>query len=76
MSKRRDDWIDEDEYPDERDIDDLGDDSPVDYDRSTLGRVGNMRQPYWTRSRILVVVLVGLVLLSLILAELAPLLQR
>ncbi|MCA0454632.1 MAG: hypothetical protein LCI00_11735 [Chloroflexi bacterium] len=75
MSKRRGDWIDEDEYPDERDMDDFGDASPVDYDRSTLGKVGNMRQPYWTKMRILIVLLAGLVLISIILAELAPLLQ-
>lgn len=76
MSKRRDDWIDEDEYPDERDIEDLGNDSRVDYDRSTMGRIGNMRQPYWTKTRIVIAALAGLVLFGLILAELAPLLQR
>ena len=44
-SKRRDDWLDENEYPDERDIDDLGDDSPADYDPLTIGRVSRLRVP-------------------------------
>jgi len=36
---QRDDWIDDDEYPDERDVRDLGDDSPADFDPLTVGRV-------------------------------------
>jgi hypothetical protein len=27
MTKRRDDWIDDDEYPDDRDVEQFGDDS-------------------------------------------------
>ena len=76
MSKRRDDWIDESEYPDERDMDDLGEDSPVDYDRLTMGRVGNMRQPFWTRTRIFVALFWGLLILGVIAAGIAPLFRR
>lgn len=71
MSKRRDGWIDEDEYPDDRDVEDLGEDSQVDYDRLTMERVGNMQQqPFWTRTRIFVVLVLGIIILSLVISAL------
>jgi hypothetical protein len=76
MSKRRADWIDEDEYPDDRDVEDFGEESPVDYDRRTMGRVGNMRQPFWTRTRIFIVILLAILILSFIFAEVVPLFRR
>jgi len=76
MSKRRADWIDEDEYPDDRDVEDFGEESPVDYDRRTMGRVGNLRQPFWTRTRIFIVVILAILILSFIFAEVAPLLRH
>jgi hypothetical protein len=76
MSKRRADWIDEDEYPDDRDVEDFGEDSPVDYDRRTMGRVGNMRQPFWTRTRILIVIVIAVLIASFIFAEVVPLFRR
>lgn len=76
MSKRRDDWIDEDEYPDERDVDDLGEDSPVDYDRLTMGRIGNVRQPFWTRTRIFIALFLLITLFGIIVSAVAPLLRR
>ena len=76
MSKRRDDWIDEDEYPDDRDVEDFGDESPVDYDLRTLGRVGNLRQPFWTRTRVFIVIILAILIFSFIFAEVAPLLRR
>ena len=76
MSKRRADWIDEDEYPDDRDVEDFGEDSPVDYDRRTMGRVGNMRQPFWTRTRIFIVILLAILILSFVFAEVVPLFRR
>ncbi len=76
MSKRSDDWLDEEEYPDDRDVEDFGDESAVDYDRRTVGRVGNIRQPYWSKTRLLIVLVIALILFSLIIAELMPLLQR
>ena len=69
MSKRRADGIDNDEYPDDRDVEDFGEDSPVDYDRRTLGRVGTMRQPFWTRTRIIAVILLTIFIVSFIVAE-------
>ena len=76
MSKRSADWIDEDEYPDDRDVEDFGEESPVDYDRRTMGRVGNLRQPFWTRTRIFIVVILAILILSFIFAEVAPLLRH
>ncbi len=76
MSKRSADWIDEDEYPDDRDVEDFGEESPVDYDRLTMGRVGNIRQPFWTRTRIFIVILLTILILSFIFAEVVPLFQR
>ena len=76
MSKRRADWIDEDEYPDDRDVEDFGEESPVDYDRRTMGRVGNMRQPFWTRTRIFIVILLAILILSFVIAEVVPLFRR
>lgn len=76
MSKRLDDWIDDDEYPDDKDVEDFGDESPVDYDRRTIGKVRNIREPFWTRTRILVVILLAILLASFILAEVVPLFRR
>jgi hypothetical protein len=70
---RHDDWLDEDEYPDDRDVDDLGDDSPYDYDPLSIGRVPGLRQPFWTRTRILVALLLGLLLLGFTLPRLLSL---
>ena len=76
MSKRRADWIDEDEYPDDRDVEDFGEESPVDYDRRTLGRVGDMRQPFWTKTRVFIVIILAILIFSFIFAEVVPLFQR
>jgi hypothetical protein len=69
---RRDDWLDENEYPDERDIDDLGDDSPGDYDPLTVGRVPTIRPQFWTRTRIFIAVILLLILLAYLLPRLLP----
>jgi hypothetical protein len=76
MSKRSADWIDEDEYPDDRDVEDFGEESPVDCDRRTMGRVGNMRQPFWTRTRIFIVIILAILVISFIFAFVIPLFQR
>jgi hypothetical protein len=67
MMPRRDDWIDDDEYPDERDMRDLGDDAPYDDDPLTIGRVKGINDGRWTRSRIILVVcaLILLVVLAI-----------
>jgi len=74
--RRRDDWIDDDEYPDDKDIDDFGEDSPVDTHRRTMGRVGKLRDPFWTRKRIILALIALILLLSFALAEILPLLNR
>lgn len=74
-SQRRDDWIDEDEYPDDRDVADFGDDSPSDYDRRTIGRIPGSRARFWTRGRILLLVVALLVVAALVLPNLLPLLR-
>jgi hypothetical protein len=74
--KRRDDWLDDDEYPDEGDIDDFGDDSPLDYDPLSIGRVPTVRVPFWTRGKIAVAVILVLLLLAFIAAEVSPLVSH
>ncbi|MBZ0289336.1 MAG: hypothetical protein K8I30_17075 [Anaerolineae bacterium] len=47
MTRRnRDGWLDDDEYPDDRDVDDFGDESPGDYDPLTIGRVPTIRPSF------------------------------
>ena len=67
-----DDWIDDDEYPDEDDIEAFGEDSPPDNHPLTIGYVDDSRPGFWTRGRIALLV-VGLVLIS---ALLLPLLSQ
>jgi hypothetical protein len=73
---RRDDWIDDDEYPDEKDIADLGDESPYDNDPSTIGWVkGYHQQRFWTPARIALAVIVVLIVASLVLPMVLPVLR-
>ena len=74
MTKRLENWIDEDEYPDERDIEDLGDDAPTDYDPRTIGYVGR-RPAFWTPARVVLLIIVGFIVSALLLPELLPLLR-
>lgn len=76
MSKRRGDWIDEDEYPDEGDVDRFGDDSPGDYDSRTIGRVRGEHAPFWTGTRIVLALVLIILLAALILPYITPLLRR
>ncbi len=70
---RRDDWIDEDEYPDDEDVEDFGDDSPPDNHPLTIGYVG-ARPPFWTVGRLVLLVIVAIILVALLLPLLLPLL--
>jgi hypothetical protein len=70
---RSDDWIDEDEYPDDRDVDDLGDDSPRDYNPLTIGYLEKYRPRFWTRGRIIIAAIALLVLAALLLPQLLAL---
>lgn len=63
---RRKDWLDEDEYPDDRDVDEFGDDSPIDYDRMTIGKVRGVNTQFWTRSRIIFAVVAVILLGSMV----------
>ena len=65
-------WLDNNEYPDDKDIDEFGDDSPVDYDPLTIGYLGDSCPSFWTAKRI-GVLLVALLLISALI--LPPLLQ-
>lgn len=69
---RRDDWIDDDEYPDDDDIEAFGEDSPSDNHPLTIGYVGSSLPPFWTIGRV-VLLIVGLLLIS---ALLLPLLSQ
>lgn len=67
---RRDDWIDPDEYPDDADIEAFGDDSPPDDDPLTIGYVGDLRPPFWTTGRIVILIVALLVIGALVLPPL------
>jgi hypothetical protein len=76
MSKRRDDWIDDDEYPDDRDVDDFGEESPWEYDRRSIGYIPGVTKPFWTPGKIIVAVIALLILAALILPSVVSLLRR
>lgn len=63
---RRDDWLDEDEYPDDKDIEAFGDDSPFDYDPLSIGYFRRSNSRFWTTRRI-VYLAIGLILLGALL---------
>ena len=69
---RRDDWLDDDEYPSDDDVEHFGEDSPLDYDPLSIGYYGE-RPSFWTRSRIIVAVIAALLLFILFIL---PLLSR
>jgi len=69
---RHDDWIYEDEYPSDKDLDAFGDDSPPDDDPLTIGYVGDSRPSFLT-ARQVIILLVVIVMVS---ALLLPFLVR
>ncbi len=73
--KRLDDWIDEDEYPDDKDVEEFGDESPVDYDPRTIGYIGKRRRGFWTTSRLILLGVVILILAALLLPQVINLLR-
>jgi hypothetical protein len=73
---QRDDWIDDDEYPDDSDMERFGEYSPTDYDPLTVGRAGRRRDPFWTRTRIAMAVVVVVLLFTLFVVEILPLFMR
>lgn len=72
---RLDDWIDEDEYPDDKDVEDFGDESPVDYHPRTIGYLGRKRPGFWTTRRIVLLVIGLLIVAALLLPQLSALLR-
>lgn len=66
-----DDWIDDNEYPDDDDIEAFGYDSAPDNDPLTIGYVGGEQPSFWTGRRalvlVVVVVLVGALLVPALL---------
>jgi len=64
---RLDNWIDEDEYPDDRDVEEFGDESPVDYDPRTIGYIGKRRPGFWTTRRIILSIICLLIVAALLL---------
>lgn len=70
MPPRRDNWIDEDEYPDDKDIDAFGDYSEYDDDPRTIGYVGHQREGFWTKGRIFLLIIVAILVISMVLPPL------
>ena len=54
-------WLNNNEYPDQKDIDEFGYDSPPDYDPLTIGYIGDSHPRFWTPKRI------GILIVALIL---------
>ncbi len=76
MSRNRfDDWIDDDEYPDDKDVEAFGDDSPADYDPRTIGYVGERRPGFWTRQKIILLVIVLMIVAAIFLPQVIGLLR-
>lgn len=69
--KRLDNWIDDEEYPDDKDMEQFGDDSPRDEaemrDFRTMGDYGQARPNFWTPTRIALLVIVILVVAAILL---------
>lgn len=60
-------WLNENEYPDEKDIEEFGDDSPVDYDPLTIGYIGDSRPSFWTAKRVVTLLVATLLIGALVL---------
>lgn len=75
---RRDDWIDDDEYPDARDTRDMGDDSPTDYDPLTVGRIEGVNTGLkgLSRSRIILIVCALILLIVLLVPVITQIVNR
>lgn len=73
-SRRRDNWIDDDEYPDDDDVEEFGETSPPDFDPLTVGFVGN-RPSFWSSKRLALLVIVIIVLAAVLLPTILPLLR-
>lgn len=64
-----------DDNPSDRDMAEFGYGSPYDDDPLTIGYTGNNSRRFWTRGRIILLVVSLILVLSFLLADLAPLMQ-
>jgi hypothetical protein len=73
---RREDWIDEDEFPDDRDVRDFGDDGRAEYDLLTIGTIKGVNTGIksWSRRRIIIAACALILLIVLLLPILNDLL--
>ena len=72
---RLDNWIDEDEYPDDCDAAEFGDDSPSDAHPLTIGHVPGIRSNRWTPGRVLLAIIALLIVTAMLLPLFVPLLR-
>jgi len=63
-------WLDDNEYPDEKDIEEFGEDSPIDYDPLTIGYLGDSRPSFWTSKRVVILIVVIILIGALLLPPL------
>ena len=63
-------WVSDNEYPDEKDIEAFGYNSPPDDDPLTIGYVGDSRPGFWNGKRIFMLVVILLMIGILVLPPL------
>ncbi|MEM9953849.1 MAG: hypothetical protein AAF846_19725 [Chloroflexota bacterium] len=60
-------WLEDKDYPDEKDIEEFGYDSPPDYDPLTIGYIGDNRPPLWSTRRVVFLIFTLLIVSALFL---------
>lgn len=63
----KDDWLTENDYPDDDDIEAFGYDSEPDYSPLTIGYIGDERPSFWTANRVALVIGIGVLVVALLL---------
>ncbi len=77
-SNRHDEFLSENEFPTERDVEKFGDESPWDNDALTIGMVGKRKKSkrgFWTRQRIMMALIMLVIIAAIVLPLLVPLLR-
>ncbi len=72
---QRAEWLDDDEYPSEDDMEEFGDYSPRDDHPLTIGNLGYNQPPTWTPRRLLLAAIALLIVAAMLLPVIAPLLR-
>ncbi len=62
----RKDFIEDDEYSDDKDLDEFGYESPHDDDYLTIGYLGDNRPRFWTPKRIGILIIVLILIIALL----------